>query len=85
MKRKVEYEVRLKTKNQKIFLKEYANPEETVVSWSNGKEKEIFKGEEGVWRASDFIKVRWPDRKVLWTSTETLSPEEVKAQEKKWK
>ena len=81
MKRKIEYEARFATKDQKIILREYAK--ETVVSWSNGKEKKIFKGEEGMWRADDFIKVRWPDRRVTSSSSKLLSAKEVEEYKKK--
>ena len=83
MKRKIEYEVHFKTKGKNIILKEYVKPKETVLTWNNGKEKEIFKGEEGMWRADQFVKVRWPDRRVIWTSLKPLSPEEVRAWEKR--
>ena len=83
MKRKIEYEARFTSEDQKIILIEYAD--ETVVSWSNGKEKKIFKGDEGVWRAGDFIKVRWPNRRVTSTSSKTLSGKEVEEYRKKSK
>ena len=81
MKRKIEYEARFATKDQKIILREYAK--ETVVSWSKGKEKKIFKGEEGMWRADDFIKVRWPNRQVTFTSSKSLSAKEIEEYEKR--
>lgn len=70
MKRKIEYEARFATEDQKIILREYA--EETVVSWNNGKKKKIFKGKEGMWRGDDFIKVKWPNRKLTYMSLKPL-------------
>ena len=82
-KREIEYEVHFKTKGKSIILKEYVEPKETLLSWNKGKEKKIFKGKEGMWRADNFVKFHWPDRRVVWTSLKPLTPAEIHAWEKR--
>ncbi len=81
MKKKVEYEVRFKTKDQKIILREYAK--ETIVSWSNGREKKVFKGDEAMWRAAEYIDIRWKGRKITYCSLKPLTEKEIQAQKEK--
>ncbi len=58
--------------NEKIVLQRYT--EKSMVWWDNGKKKKVWKGHFSICEASDFVKTKWPKRKIIYSNSSYDSP-----------
>lgn len=72
-KKELEYEFIFSVaNNQKIVLQRYA--EESVVWWDQGRRKKVWTGEVAFCEASEFVKDKWPKRRIIYSNTSYNPP-----------
>ena len=72
-KKELEYEFIFSSENnQKIVLQRYA--EESIVWWNQGKNKKVWTGEIAFCEASEFVKDKWPKRRIIYSNASYNPP-----------